>query len=301
MLSKHRDGIILPCTVAFILISMCSPDNASAEWFLNSEAKMKYDSNLTNARFSQDIVGDQAIAALVNGGRYIQLDDRTSLSVQGKINSEAYRRFHGMDHVSLGGSFTLKRKWGLGLYVPWSAISLSTEHLSYNVNVRDGWLHQAQMSGGKRISDRWDFWADLLFQRRTADNAPMLDPGISGAVFDQTSGTLKLNSVYTFDSSTFLTLGYQLRRGDVNSTTIRESPGSNIDSVMTAVTRDLVFGTDAEVYRLTGTTQTLGARISKTVATNFVLGLEFQQFITNARGNNNYYKSLLAATLSYRF
>jgi hypothetical protein len=144
-------------------------------------------------------------------------------------------------------------------------------------------------------------WADILLEKRTADHAVMVDPGVSGAVFDQTNTSLKLNAVYAFDNRAYLTLGYQLRHGDVASTILEERPGSNFDSVMTAVTADPAFGPDAEVYRLIGTTQTFGARISMTFATYFVVGLEYQRQITHAKGDNNYYRSLPALTLSYGF
>lgn len=288
-------------TLTLACISLYMPGHASAEWYLNTEAKLKHDSNLDNAGAAEDIVSDSAFAVSLAGGKFIQLDDNDSLSIQGEFNGEAYHRFHGMDNASLGVNLTLRRKWGLGLFAPWSSASGSAAHLSYNDDIRDGWLYQTQLSAGRRLTERWDVWADILFDKRTADHAVVVDPGFSGAVFDQTSKTLKLNAVYAFDNRAFLTLGYQLRHGDIASTVLEDRPGSNFDAVMTAVTADPAFGRDAEVYRLTGTTHMLGARISMTFATYFVVGLEYQRQITHAKGDNNYYKSLPALTLSYSF
>lgn len=298
---RSKSWLTITLSIVLVSISMCMASNASAEWYLNTEAKLKHDSNLDNAGSSEDIVSDSALAVSVAGGKFIQLDDNDSLSIQGEFNGEAYNRFHGMDNASLGVNLTLRRKWALGLYAPWSSLSGSAAHLSYNDNIRDGWLYQAQLSGGKRLTERWDVWADILLEKRTADHAVVVDPGFSGAVFDQTSKTLKLNALYAFDNRTYLTLGYQLRHGDVASTILEDRPAATFDSVMTAVTADPAFGPDAEVYRLTGTTHMLGARISMTFATHFVAGLEYQRQITHAKGDNNYYKSLPVLTLFYSF
>jgi hypothetical protein len=299
MKNKNWLTIALPFVIASI--SRCMPSSASAEWYLNTEAKLKHDSNLDNAGSAEDIVSDSAVAVSVAGGKFIQLDDNDSLSIQGEFNGEAYERFHGMDNTSLGVNLLLRRKWALGLNAPWSSLSGSAAHLAYNDSIRDGWLCQAQLSSGKRLTERWNVWADILIEKRTADHAIMVDPGVSGAVFDQTSQTLKLNAMYALDNRTYLNFGYQLRHGDVASTIRENRPGSNLDSVTTAVTSDPAFGQDAEVYRLTGTTHMLVARISMNFSTYFVVGLEYQRQITHAKGDNNYYKSLPALTLSYGF
>jgi hypothetical protein len=298
---KTKNWLTRPLSLVLVFISMCMPGTASADWYLNSEAKLKHDSNLDNAGYSEDIVSDSAVAVSVAGGKFIQLDDNDSLSIQGEFNGETYNRFHGMDNASLGVTLSLRRKWALGLYAPWSSLSGSATYLNYNDDIRDGRLYQAKLSGGKRLTERWDVWADILFDRRTADHATVVDPGVSGAVFDQTSRTLKLNAVYAFDNRAYLSLGYQLRHGDIASTILEDRPGSNFDSVMTAVTADPLFGRDAEAYKLTGNTHMLGARLNMTFATYFVVGLEYQRQITHAEGGNNYYKSLPALTISYSF
>ncbi len=299
MLSKCTRLITL--SFAYVYLSTCMIGDASAEGFLNLDAKLKYDNNLTNAEHSSDIVGDSLVVAAVNGGYYIQLNDFDSLRIQGELSGEAYNTFHGLDNVSLGANLSLKRKWGLGLYKPWSALSVSAARLDYSNSLRDGWLYQAQISAGKRITERWDIWADIALQKRTADNAPEVDPGVSGAVFDLINRIFKLDAVYAFNDKTFLTLGYQLRYGDVVSTTIHESPTHVFDLVTTAVALDPIFGPEAEAYRITGTTQIFGARISTALSTNSVLGFEYQRHITHGNGNINYYNSTPTLTFSYGF
>lgn len=273
-----------------------------AETYLNFDTKLKYDNNLTNAQFSSDIVGDALVAANVNAGYYFQLSDFNSLRIQGEFGGEAYNTYHGLNNVSLGGSIFFKRKWGLGLCAPWTGVSFSAARLNYNEQVRDGWQYQVQLSAGKRIAEHLDLWADIALQKRTADNYTEVDLGVSGATFDTFNKVLKLDAVYAFDDRTFLTLGYQLRHGDIVSTTINESPaGTWTSNIVKAVALDPTFGPNAEAYTIRGTTHTFGMRISTVLSTNTVLGFEYQRYIAHGAGNINYYKSMPALTLSYGF
>ncbi|MEQ1598041.1 MAG: hypothetical protein ABL880_01610 [Methylotenera sp.] len=284
----------------FVVIILCGA--AHAEGFLTLEGKLKYDSNLSQARFSQDQVSDMATAINVTAGKYFQLSDYNSLTVTGDLGGEIYNTYHGMNNVSLGGSTTLKRKWGLGLYQPWTAFTLSTTRLDYNNDVRDGWLHKVMFSGGKRISEHWDIWADISLQKRTQDNDNVIEPGLSGSPFDLLNKVATLDAVYAFSENTFLMLGYQWRRGDVVATAITESPIHAVfDPVTTAETADNAFGVEGEAYRLRGTTHTFGAKVNTTINQNYVLGIEYQRYITHGGNGNNYYKSMPALTLSYHF
>lgn len=300
MYYKHRRKIVFSFATLFASTILLS--SAHAEGFLTLETKLKYDSNLTNARFLQDQVGDMATVINVTGGKYFQLSDSNSLTVTGDFSSELYNTYHGMNNLSLGGSTTLKRKWGLGLYQPWTAITLSTTRLDYNNNVRDGWLHKVMISGGKRVSEHWDIWADVSLQKRTQNNSSVIAPGISGSPFELFNKVATLDAVYAFSESTFFMLGYQWRRGDVVATAITNSPIHAVfDPVTTAETADNAFGVDGEAYRLKGTTHTFGAKINTTIYQDYVLGLEYQRYITHGNGGNNYYKSVPALTLSYHF
>lgn len=277
-------------------------NQVSAETFINVEAKLKHDNNLTSARYSQDIVGDSAVVLGASAGNYFQLDDYDSLRVQGELNAEAYNTYHGMNNISLGANLTLKRKWGLGLYEPWSAIALSAARLDYNNNVRDGWLYTAQIGAGKRITERWNLGVNLSLQKRTQDNELVITPGISGAPFNLTNHSIAFNADYAFNEYTFLTLDYQWQGGDVVASKITVSPlHASFDAVTTAETLDTAFGFVGEAYRLSGTKHLLGVGIHTEITPNCALGFEYQRSITYGAGGNNYYKSLPALTFFYSF
>jgi hypothetical protein len=276
-------------------------NNSSAEVFFNFESKLKYDNNVTNAQLRSDIVKDYSVSLSADGGYYLQLDDFDSLIINGEVSGESFNAFHGLDNITLGAKAMLKRKWGLGLYQPWSAVSFSSTRLTFNNDLRDGWLYKAQIGLGKRITERWDIGLNLALEKRTADNSPAADPGVSGAVFNLSNKILEINSQYAFNNNYFLSLGYQISDGDVVSITKEESPTGAFDPVTTAVAMDNIFGPNAEAYRINGVNQTFKARISKELSTNTSVALEYQRQIVNGDGNINYYKSLPAITLFYGF
>jgi hypothetical protein len=296
-----RRNYQIPWALVLGLVVIEASGPAQADWFGNAEARLLHDSNLTNGKFSDDIVSDSAFEISASAGNFIQLNNRDSLSIFGAFEAEDYKTYDGMDNLSLGINLVLKRKWALGLYAPWTSISASAARLEFKDDVRDGWLYQAQIGIGKRITERWDVWAEVALEKRTADENRVIDPGVSGSAFDQINRAFKVYGVYVFNEQSFMTLCYQIRSGDVVSTAREEHSGSNFDSVMTAVTADPVFGPDAEAYRLHGTTQTFGARLNKSLPNNFLLGIEYQRHITHAKGNNNYYKIVPAITLTYSF
>lgn len=295
-------GRVVAFSFVSLLLLLTMLSHAHADGFLMLETKLKYDSNLTHARFSQDQVGDMATVINATTGLYFQLSDYNSMTIQGEFGSELYNTYHGMNNLSLGGSATLKRKWGLGLYQPWTALTLSLTHLDYNNDVRDGWLNKAMISGGKRVSEHWDIWADISLQKRTQANEKVIEPGLSGSPFDLLNKVATLDAVYAFSENTFFMFGYQWRRGDVVASAITESPIHAVfDPVTTAETTDNAFGVEGEAYRLKGTSHTFGAKINTTINQHYVLGLEFQRYITHGGGGNNYYKSIPALTLSYNY
>jgi hypothetical protein len=207
-----------------------------------------------------------------------------------------------MNNLTLGGSASLKRKWGLGLYQPWTAFTLSSTRLDYNNEVRDGWMHKAAIGGGKRVSEHWDIWADVALHKRTQDDHKAVGPDFPGNAFELFNKVASLNATYAFDENTYLVLGYQWSRGDVVASTITESPlHAAFDSVTTAESPDNAFGVEGEAYRLDGTTHAFGVRINTTIYQHYVLGFEYQRYIAHGDGGNSYYKSLPALSLSYNF
>lgn len=307
---KHR---ILPL---FLFLTTGIPGFASAEGFYNAEAGVRYDNNIGNGQSSPYsasyitpystspgapyIASDSIFFAAVSAGQSILLNDTDdSLTLHGRLKNESFNRFHGMSNLSLDGSLAFRRKFGMGPYAPWLSASLSLDRMKYGDNIRDGWLQQGGIKGGKRITERWNVWAEYILETRRSDHTEAVNPIISGAVFEQKNRNLSLNMEYAHSDSLFFTLGYGLRTGDVVVTALADL--TSLYAVAKAIRPDMALGANQDAYRLDGNTSILNAGLGMTINPRFLLSVNYQRQVTHADGGNNYSKSLSSITGSYNF
>jgi hypothetical protein len=293
----HNDAAALSALLSLLLLAAL-PNAARGDWTLGAEANLKHDSNVGNAQSSDDKIGDSSLAARLTLFRLFPLDDGLSITVGGDLDGEVFRKLTGLNNGELSGEVALKKKWGLGAFVPWARAGLSIGRSSYDDSYRNAWIYRATLASGQRLDERWSLWAEYAFERRAADPAEEEVPGLSGDAFSQTSHNLGLHLEYSLSERTFLGLGLLARHGDVVSTA---EPGAKILDAAHALAEDPAFGPEAYAYRLTGTT--FGYRLSVNFAAtqHSVLGCGFEQLDTRAYESDNYTNSIAEVTWDYRF
>jgi hypothetical protein len=284
--------------IAGLLVGALASGGAAAEWVVNADAGVRHDDNLANAEFAPDVVADTIATATVGGDYLTVMESGDVLTVGGRASSERYDKFTGLNNVAVEANIGFRSKWGLGAYVPWSAVTLSSTRLDFGDAQRDGWRHRIAISAGQRISDRWRVEAELAGERRTARDNPELVPGISGNAFAQRDHSLALSAEYAWRADSLLTFGYLMRRGDVVATTL---PGFKIFGVSKAISLDPVFGPNVFAYSLPSTTYGFNAGLSYAITVHTVLGFNVARQVTHAEGGNNYSKSVQELTLGYTF
>jgi hypothetical protein len=271
----------------------------SAEWFGNTDVVIRHDNNTNNAQMRQDFASSTSLQAGVSATGHFPLEDGNSLSLTGESRFESFDRYSGLNNLSLGAALAFRKKWGLGPYAPWTGLSLSSAHLNYSNNIRNGWRHQIAIRGGERLSERWNVRAEYMYERRTAKTQAPDQPGISGDVFSQRSQTLTLNTEYALDENTFLTGGFLLRRGDVVATA---SETANMIASSDAIAADPVFGgSHFYAYRLKGTTRGLELGANFALSHNSLLRASVSRFLTHTAGDNNYAKTVQMVSWNYNF
>jgi hypothetical protein len=285
---------------AFCLVIplLCISPIASAEWDGNTDVGIRHDSNINNAQLANDIAGVTALSADVSATGFFPLENGNSLSITGESRGEAFNHYTGLNNISLGAALAFRKKWALGAYAPWTGLSLSSTHLNFANNIRNGWRNQIAIRGGKRIFERWDVRAEYMVERRTANTLPQDQPGISGDVFSQTSRAMTLNAEYTWSDSLFLTFGSLLRRGDVVAST-RET--TKIISSSQAIAMDPVFGPNFYAYRMNGSTYGLNVDMNFAVTSSSMLRASISRQLTHTEGDNNYAKSVQMISWNYNF
>ena len=286
-------------TIFGTILGLVIPGSAAADWFANLEAGIRHDSNLGNARMAADIVSDSALTTSFAGGHILQLDNGDSIIFQGHLAQETYDRFHGMSNLAAGGGVDYKTKLGLGPYAPRLGAFISSEHLGFGDQVRNGWLNRVGIRGARRVGERWDLSAEGSIEQRSSDRTMATEPGFAGDVFSQKSRNLLFRADYVHSDSTFMFIGYGLRKGDVVTTTQGDSDSAY--DVARAITSDRALGSDAYAYRIGGTTCTINAGIGMAISNHFVISLSYLRHVTHAEGGNNYQKSLPGLLGSYSF
>jgi len=274
------------------------PYAASGDWTPGAAAALRHDDNVGNAQSSSDIVGDTAVDARLSIFQLFPLDESYSVTVGGDLGGEAFRRLTGLNNASLDGALALKRKWGLGAFVPWARAGASVGRSSYDDSYRNAWNYRATLAAGRRADERWNLWAEYAFERRAARSQAEEVPGVSGDAFSQTSHNVAANLEYSLNENAFLALGLRGRHGDVVSTT---RASKRIYYASRALADDPAFGPDVYAYKLTGTTYGVRVGVNYAPTPHSLLGCGFERFDTHADGGNRYTKSVSEITWSYRF
>ncbi|MDP4029457.1 MAG: hypothetical protein Q8P42_10910 [Gallionella sp.] len=277
---------------------LCLPTAVLAEWSGNTEVEIRHDNNINNAQSGNDIAGDSVFGAGISATNFFPFEAGNSLSLSGELKGEAFNSYTGLSNLSLGAALAFRKKLALGPYAPWVGLSLSSAHLNYDNNIRNGWRHQIAIRGGKRIFERWDVRAEYMVERRTANALPQDIPGISSDIFSQSSRAMTLNAEYTWSDSLFLTFGSLLRHGDVVASTRR---GRKIFSASKAIADDPVFGPDFYAYRMAGTSYGLNMGVNIAVTSHSMFHTSLARQLTYAEGDNNYAKTVAMLSWNYNF
>lgn len=273
------------------------PGFARSDWTLGSDAQLRHDNNVGNAG-NYDTVGDTIVAARLSIFQLFPIGENYSVSVGGELDGESYDQLKGLNNASLGGAVALKRKWGLGAYAPWVRIGISLARTEYNDDYRNATVYRTTLSGGQRVDERWNLWAEYAYERRAASSQSEVAPGISGDAYSQTSQKLTGSAEYALNERVFLLLGFVLRYGDVVSTT---ESGLTVFSAPRAIAADPAFGPEDYAYKLIGATFGFRVGINYSPTPHNLLGFGFERLDTHADGGNSYTKSIPELSWNYRF
>jgi hypothetical protein len=286
------------CRIAVAIAWVLASGPGLAQWSLDADLALRHDNNLANARLPVDIVEDDIVAATLTASHFIPIERGLSVLWQGHVAGERYAKTRGLDNIAAGATVAVRQKWGWGAFAPWGSLSWSSSRAAYAVSTRNGWLHRAALSFGKRVHERLDLSASLAYEARTARALLERRPGISGDVFSTRARMLGLDAGYAIDSKLVLNAAGRIRRGDVVSTTL---PNRTIFNASSAIAADEVFGPAAIAYRLTGTTYGLELDLGYTLSTRSQLTAGVQRYLTHTGSGNNYARNLFALAWTSNF
>jgi hypothetical protein len=285
-------------SLSAFLVFCAASHTARSDWTVATSAALNHDDNVGNARNYTSVVGDSSAVASASLLQLTSIADGFSLSAGGDLSGQMHERLSGLNNASVDGVLSLKKKWGVGAFAPWTRLGVSIGRSDFADRYRDATLYRASLEAGKRLDERWNFWAMYAFERRRAAPVEYGAYGVSSDVFSDEGRSFKAGVEYQLSERISLRLGSLLRHGDVVSTS---QPGSFIYAYAKAVAPDPTFGPGAYAYRLMGTT--FGARlgVDYSLTAHSLIGCGFQRLETHAQGGNNYTDSLLDLTWTHRY
>ena len=194
-------------TLAFALVTSITPP-AHADGWVDVDASFIDYNNLTHAQNAEDRRPDRALARNLSGGHYIAFSGRDGISLTLDTRAEVYRRYTGLDFLSVGGTAVYKRKFGLSANVPWVLASVFVAHDDYRANVRDSDRLRIGAELGRRFSKSFDGAIGVALDRRNgksdiADDPAFRDPNLYAYRLPATtySGTLSASRALSDQSS----------------------------------------------------------------------------------------------------
>jgi hypothetical protein len=288
----------VPKFLAVALIALSAlPAPTLADWSISAAAQTRYDDNVGNARSDDDKVSDEVFGAAVSAFQTWVLGEAYTLSAGGDLSGEWFDHLHGLRNASVDGAVSLKKKWGLGAFAPWSRAALSVGRSDFDASYRDFTNYRAAVASGKRIDQRLNVWVEYSFEHRTAAAGAIAEPGFSADAFTQNGHRFAATMEYSASARILLSLGAFARRGDVVSTV--QSDDAIYDRAR-AAERDPALGADAYAFRVLG--NTYGARIGAgfVLTEHSLLACNYLRARSYAAGAD-YLKSVAEISWSYRY
>lgn len=266
---------------AMLAAALLAAASARADYILDADFGVNYDSNLNHAGYvahaDGDLAGEEdgaAVAARVAPGQYLQLTDRTALVLQADLAGEVYPKFDGLNHFIAGGTAALRTKLGLGAEAPWFRVGVSAARDEFSSRTRDAWAFGATVSAGRQFGDRLALQAQYEYEGRSADEARVIRRShLPGDAYDTDAHSLGLAGTYAITNALSLQLSYTHRYGDVVAVNRRDY---EIYEYADAVTPEDTFGDYQIAYRSVMHTNIVGIGLSHALGKHTSLNLGYR-------------------------
>ena len=295
--ARRSAGRVIGGTIGAALFFGASAVTA-AERLFDIDAGAIYDSNLSRAQHASDVRADAGATLAGSAANFFAPtgNDGLTLSIDGR--AEAYHRFHGLNFLGAGASADYRHKFGLGYAAPWLRIAASASYDGYQQNLRSGARWDARAELGQRFSERLDAAIGGGLDRRYAQHDEPVVRGISGKVFDLRGHSAYVRAGYAATEALLLGARFEVRRGDVVSSTRRNL---EIFEASSAIARDPAFGEDFFAYRLRGTTGTATVSASWALDARSSLNLVYAAERTRAYDELDYHSYRIDFAYAYRY
>jgi hypothetical protein len=262
---------------------------ARADWRFDAETGAFYDSNLSNsdrAAEERDAWAWRSDLTVSNG---FQLMRDLRLNLAGDVHGEVWDRFDSFDQIALGGTATLRYRFGLGPKAPWISIDDRIAYARFHETARSGYDEQFRARGGVNITDRIALEAAYIFQNHAAPNR----------FYDIQAHSADARVIVDLTSSLQVALGYTYRNGGVISYAIPPRP----EIAAFAIEREDedTFGTPLRTaYKFRADSHAVSVSASYALPNNFSVQIGYT-YVATLRDPLTYENHLVEAKIAFAY
>lgn len=294
--------------LAGLVLVACAPnvmaDGEEGGWWpaLDGEVSVGWDSNLSRALYERDIIDDSMVSASLAAAWNFEFGAMQAATVRAFIDGEAWNEIDTLDKAGLGVQGIYRWQHRLGFTAPFYQLSLAAQQDDSETDFRDANRYTAQAFVTRRLTDA--LRGSLGVEGSLQEARGRVFDGVQGRLF--ANGDLQLNADWAVYGT------YSLIRGD----TVSSAQQQFCNGVLASDTFGLISNaeeiepdaalTDATcgtwiAYRLPATTHVFVAGINRGFGHSMSFDLSAQQVTVDAKGNNEYHRTIVRAGILARF
>jgi len=224
---------------------------ARAEWRIEAETGVVYNSNLSNSDRSSDVRDDWAWRSDISAGNAFQLARDLRLNVGADLRGELWDRFGAFNTIGPGAAAGLRYRFGLGRQAPWLLVEDRFGYDRFQDTPQSGYDNLFNFQAGIALSDRIALEGSYAFESFVAPND----------FYDRQVHRGNVRMIFDVTSSLQIAAGYVYREGDVISYAIPPRPDIARFSVVRR--NEDEFGEPLRnAYKLLGRTHALSVSVA---------------------------------------
>jgi len=231
-----------------VIMLFCQQVQAGSDAFIDFEATIGADDNVTRASQNVDIEHDGFLTLAGTGGYELYQGQTGTLTGKVLLEGSKFSRFDGLSNVAAVAKLNYTFGFGSSFGAPWFALDLDYGVVEFESFLRDSNVFKAAATMGLQIDDATSMRLGFAYKDREAESS----------VFTTRNTSFFINMDWAIVKRHIVYITYKYETGDIFSSA-SNPPLWLIDASNGNIVDDDVF-LDKKTYKLDGTTQfgTLG-------------------------------------------
>ena len=217
------------------------------EWIADSQFDYTYNSNINQSAFTNNEKDDHLLDLSLIGGRVFQINrdnsDYTRLRLAMDVNLRGHEHYDDLDHIQIGGSFSLIHKFGLGRDAVRASLYSGVHYRWERLSERNLASYNFGVNLNKNVTERLNLSLDFSYNIEDGGSAVQLIRSIPSNVYDSERFVVTIGSSFLVTNDFQVTFDYSYANGDLLGNCSDANVGTVFLQVnVKAFAEDRVFG-----------------------------------------------------------